>query len=399
MPVLSYDLDKSEYNWGYNPLCFNSVHKEYVLDIDDPYAYVNEFRKTVNVLHENGIKVTLDLVFNHVYDREQFDLNKMLPGHVFRYKHNHRYAEGTYCGNELKSEDVFMREYFKKMIRRYIELFDIDGIRFDLMGIMDIETIEEIYLEAKKLKNDFIIYGEGWNMGDVLPVEKRACIDNADKLEDIKMFNDFFRDTIINYVCGNKQINDKVMCTLKGEGYHLQTRQSINYVECHDNYTFFDRLMVYKNQDPLWVNIRRSRLAMALVMVSRGLPFIHMGEEFLRTKKLYENSYNAGDEINGIDWYRRVEYNSSCDFLKDLIEIRNSYPQFEKEDVKIDVFEHKDCLIYDLDDLRIYINPNDNDCLYEDDSENHIIFSNEGKCDFYVRTIAIPAYSLVIGKR
>lgn len=399
LPVFDFDLDNSEYNWGYNPLAYNYVYRDYVVDKDEPYAYINELRKAVNRIHEKNIRVNLDVVFNHVYRTKDFDLGKMLGGQSFRYKKDGTFANGTLCGNELKSEDVFVRAYLVEMVKRYIGLFDIDGIRIDLMGILDYETVNLISAEAKKIKADFMVYGEGWNMGDVLDVDKRACIINADKMPEISMFNDFFRDTIINYVSGNNTIIEDVKKALYGGSTHLACGQSINYVECHDNLTLFDRMIKYKGSDPLWVNSRRCKLALALVMVARGKAFIHMGQEFLRTKNMIENSYNCSEAVNKIDWNRRVEYNDICDYLKALVEIRKANGIFAKEDVEVSFEDYHGCLIYRLDDYMLIINPSIHDHLYQDGNNYDVLFDVNGKGDYRSVLLSVPAHSLIITKR
>ena len=399
LPILDFDLDHADYNWGYNPLAFNYVKGDFVSDTKNPYAYVNELRSVVNILHDNNLRVTLDVVFNHVYDAVKYDLNKMINGHVFRYKEDGTLAEGSFCGNELKSEDPFMSQYFVEMCERYIKLFDIDGIRIDQMGIMDYETVNLIDERCKEIKRDFIVYGEGWNMGEVLQEDKRAAIINADKMPDIAMFNDFFRDTIINYVSGNDSIRDDVKKALSGNSNHMNYTQSINYVECHDNNTFFDRMLKYKFDDPVWINIRRCKLALGLVMISRGLPFIHAGQEFLRTKNFVDNSYNADETINKLDWNRRVENDEICNYVKGLIELRNSNSVFISNNTKVSFDDYYDCIIYHLDDFMIIINPCKWDYMYQDGNNYKVIYDLDGKTSYTTTVISIPAYSLVICKR
>ena len=396
MPVLDFDLDKADYNWGYNPLAFNYVKKDYVVEDNNPYAYINELRKTVNVLHENGIRVNLDVVFNHVYYNVKCDLDKMLKGHFLRTMSDGSLAAGSLCGNEIKSEDPFVREYLVEMTRRYIRLFDIDGIRIDQMGILDYETVNKIDEETKKIKRDFIVYGEGWNMGDVLPEEQRAAIINADKMLGVAMFNDYYRDVIINYISGNDAIRNDVKNALSGNCNHMNYSQSINYVECHDNNTFFDRMIRYKHEDPIWVNVRRCKLALALVMVSRGLAFIHSGQEFLRTKNLVENSYNADETINKIDWNRRVENDEFCKYFMELSQIRKQNPVFISSNTNVRFEDYYDCIIYRLDDMMIIINPCKWDHTYQDGNNYHVIFDINGKADYNSDILSIPAYSLII---
>ena len=396
MPVFDFDLDCSDYNWGYNPLAYNYVSKDYVSNFANPYAYINELREVVNKLHENNIRVTLDVVFNHVYNNVKYDLDKMLPGHIFRYREDGSLAEGSFCGNEINSEDPFVSEYLCEMSSRYIELFDIDGLRIDQMGILDYETVNHIDEICKNMKRDFIVYGEGWNMGEVLNEEKRAAIINADKIPGIAMFNDYFRDVMINYVSGNDSIREDVKKALSGQSNHMNYTQSINYVECHDQYTFFDRMIRFKSEDPIWVSVSRCKLAIGLVMVARGLPFIHSGQEFLRTKNMVQNSYNSSESINKLDWNRRVENDDITKYLKDLIDIRRENPVFINADTKVSFEDYYDCIIYRLDNIMIIINPCQWDYTYKSDICYDVLFDKDGKASYSSDVLNIPAYSLII---
>lgn len=398
MPVFDFDNDNSEYNWGYNPLCYNYVKKDYVYDENNPYAYISELRKVVNALHSKGLRVVLDVVFNHVYDHSKYDLEKMLPGHVFRKKQDGTLANGTMCGNEIQSDDPFVREYIIEMVRRYVRLFDIDGVRLDLMGILDFETVNELSFELRKIKDDFLVYGEGWNMGDVLEFERRASLFNAYKMNKIMMFNDFFRDTIAKYVCGNNLIVDDVKSALSGNCNSLAYYQSINYVECHDNITFYDRLLKYKTDDSEQVKIKRVKLALGLVMLSRGTPFIHAGQEFLRTKNLNENSYNAGDNVNRIEWSRRVQYKEVVDYFKALIKLRNRISEIHEANIYMIFKQYDDCLIYQLNDIVVFINPTENNKEYEDRHSYEMVFDDKTEGGYNLKIVKIPAYSIIVVK-
>ena len=396
MPIFDFDLDKSHYNWGYNPRAYNYVSPDYVYDKNNPYAYVNELRTTINALHSAGIRVNLDVVFNHVYRYREFDLGKMLKGRCYRRKVDGKLAEGTFCGNEIASEDVFVRAYIVKMVERYLKLFDIDGIRMDLMGISDIDTVNLISERMNELKEGFMVYGEGWNMGDVLPERRRASIQNAKNLPNVAMFNDYYRDIMIHYISGNNMIGEDVRRSIKADPSYLDARQSINYVECHDDYTFYDRMMIYKSEDPLDVNYRRCLLAMAIILCSKGVPFIHMGEEFFRTKKGVKNSYNAGDLNNKIDWKRRERYDIGCQYLKDLISIRNRYPELSNPHISISFEEEGDIMICRMGRLTVFINPGDRETVFRDDKLHRIIFDGEKTVSEVHAAIAVSPYSVVI---
>ena len=396
MPVFDFNYDKSHYNWGYNPQAYNYVKDDYVFDKENPYAYVNELRMAVNACHKAGIRVVLDVVFNHVYRYKEFDLGKMLKGRCYRYKENGKLAEGTFCGNEIKSEDPFVRAYIIEMVERYLKLFDIDGIRMDLMGISDIKTVNEIFETLRQEKEDFMVYGEGWNMGDVLPEWRRASINNADQMDHVAMFNDYFRDTMIHYVSGNTLIDEDVCRCLRADPNYLSEEHSINYVECHDDYTFYDRMLIYKSEDEKAINRRRARLAMGLVMIAKGIPFIHSGEEFLRSKNGTKNSYNSGDLINRFNWDRRELMDDTVRYLKELIAIRQKYDCFCDEQAFIGFESYYGALIYRIDNLTIFINPGSEDILYDDGFERRIIFANERTRDSRGTLVDVSPYSIVI---
>ena len=395
MPVFDYDDDKSDYNWGYNPIAYNHVKKDYVVEQDNPYAYINELRHTVNVLHQNNIRVTLDCVFNHVYNVRTNDLGKMLNGRLYRYKDNGELAMGTLCGSEIDTDNIFVRSYILEMIERYITLFDIDGIRLDLMGIIDVDTVNAM-AELNSLKPDFMVYGEGWNMGDVLSEERRATIDNAARIPQVKMFNDYFREVVIHYVSGNDMIDSEVMKALSGVDTPLAPAQAINYVECHDDYTFYDRLNKYLQYDGDKANKDRCIMALAMVLFSQGTAFIHAGEEFFRTKDGKRNSYNLSDEINRLDWKRRCENSQYVSKVRDLISFRKEHKEFNGAESEIRFTTCNRCLIYQVGNICILFNPSDEQIIFEDGRQFHILFDEYGRCDYVSMIVSVSAHSFVI---
>ena len=240
----------NKYNWGYDPVQYNVCEGSYIKDINDPYARVNELISLVNTLHRADIRVNLDVVFNHVYKDQEFALNIMCPYYFYRYKDNMELSNGSFCGNEVRTEALFMRQYILLMIERYINIYDIDGLRFDLMGLMDIDTLKAIDKMTHHYKGDFMLYGEGWTMPTVLKSTRQSTIANAAKLENIAFFNPAFRDIVkgssfpdhrqeAGYALGNVALTEKMKNLLLGDvndGF-IHPGQSINYVECHDNYT------------------------------------------------------------------------------------------------------------------------------------------------------------------
>ncbi|MBR0462017.1 MAG: hypothetical protein IJJ00_04820 [Erysipelotrichaceae bacterium] len=402
LPVFSFDLDRTEYNWGYNPTTFNSLERSYLVS-EDPYEQLKEFRSVVDHFHRNDLRINLDVVYNHVFRQGDFPLEKMLPFYFFRYDGD-KVGNASFCGNETRSEGLFFREYLKLITGRFIEIFDIDGLRFDIMGILDKRTMKEIYEHCKELKDDFIVYGEGWNMGDLLPYEERAIIENGRDLKHIGFFLDGFRNTMRGYkfsdedayLLGAVDKRSDVKRVINGSHYlGLEDDQALNYIECHDNYTFFDKVHKFfkKEED----QIRICKLGLAVVILSRGIPFLHSGQEFLRTKKDIDNSYNCPDEINMLDWKRKNRYLEVSRYCHDLLSLRNSIDLFYREDVRIEFEQYYEVLIYKLDNLRVFINPCVFDHIYADGNEYEIIFDGNGFNNYVHDGVDIPAFSVVVG--
>ena len=401
MPVFSFDLDHSNYNWGYNPNTYNSLHLPYCVS-NSPYEQLRELKTFVKFAHKNNMGVTLDVVYNHVYNVKSFNLANMLPYYFFRYK-NGKLGNASYCGNEVRSEAYFTREYLKLIIKRFIDIFDIDGLRFDLMGILDINTLLEIRDLSRNIKPNFLLYGEGWNMGDIVPYEQRAIKENAYKMEGIAFFNDDFRRTIRGnyiddknaYMLGDVGLRDQVKHVLSGSyEYGLNIHQSINYVECHDNYTVYDKISRFFEDEKM--AIRVSKLVLALVLISRGIPFIHSGQEFLRTKHGIDNTYNLDDDINMLDWHRKNKYEEVSKYFSDLCALRKTYKEFTKEDTNIEFIDYYEVLIYKLDNLTIFINPCIFDHVYNDENEHQVIFDDSGFVNYKATVLKIKAFSILV---
>lgn len=398
MPVFSFDLDSSDYNWGYNPTSFNSLENSYFVS-ENPYEQLNEFILMINTLHKNSIRVNLDVVYNHVYRVNEFNLEKMLPYYFFRYKDG-KIGNASYCGNETRSEAYFLHEYLKLLCKRFVKLFDIDGLRFDIMGILDIDTINDIKQTCKSIKPDFLIYGEGWDMGDILIDSKKAMMANCKELKNVAFFNDVFRNTLrgrdINdtdaYLLGKTELKENVKNLLSGSlNMGFDSNQSINYVECHDNFTLYDKLSRY---DIDIINV--TKLALALTILSRGLPFIHSGIEFLRTKKGIDNSYNCDDEINLIDWQRKNKYIEVSEYFKALLRLRKSLNYYFNDDLQVEFIDYYEVLIVKAENLYIFINPCIFNHIYVDGNEYEIIFNTNGFTEIVTDGINIDAFSIVV---
>ncbi|MBY0098952.1 type I pullulanase [Mesobacillus maritimus] len=330
-----------EYNWGYNPVHFNVPDGSYSSDPSDPYKRIIELKQLIATIHSQGLRVIMDAVYNHVYIRENSPFEKLVPGYYFRHGENGLPSNGTGVGNDFASERLMARKFILDSVRYWMEEYQIDGLRFDLMGILDITTMQAVRELVSSLDSAAIIIGEGWDLNTPIPHDEKATIGNQEKIPTIGQFNDWFRDTIKGstfnlydrgYALGNERYTEAAKQVLAGSigverrktGLFLNPTQTVNYVESHDNHTLWDKLEACE-QDNIE---QRHRLATALVILAQGIPFIHSGQEFFRTKKGIGNSYKSPDEINWLDWNRRDAHLENIRYLKGMISIRNSHQAF-----------------------------------------------------------------------
>ncbi|WP_066311074.1 type I pullulanase [Bacillus sp. FJAT-29814] len=337
--------DKNEYNWGYNPLHFNAPEGSYSTDPSNPYSRITELKQLIDQLHHAGLRMIMDVVYNHVYIRENSPFEKIVPGYYFRHNELGLPSNGTGVGNDIASERRMVRKFITDSIRFWVEEYHIDGFRFDLMGILDVETMNEVRSVCDGLAEDTLIIGEGWNLNTPLPLEQKAIIQNQSQLPKIGQFNDKFRDSIKGstfnmydkgYALGNRHyftaaleaITGSIGFKKKGTGLFNEPSQSVNYVECHDNHTLWDKLQACLPNADDEKRKKYHRLATGLVLLSQGIPFIHSGQEFFRTKQGEGNSYRSPDSVNQLDWERRSFYEETVEYVKGLIQIRKQYPCF-----------------------------------------------------------------------
>ena len=361
LPLMDFktvdDLDILRfYNWGYDAYQWMCFEKSYCCDIKNPQQSLTDMANLVNACHEHGLRVNLDVVFNHVYDVEESPLQLSCPYYYFQYSKENGYSEATGCGNDVDSTRKMCRKIIVDSCTYLTETFDIDGLRFDLMGILDIETLNTLTKECQKIKPDFMVYGEGWNMNSYLKEGKRAAQVNAKDMPLVAHFSDRFRD-VMKGGTGRDQVEDrgyllgetskiyKAMNVLGAStqeiGDTIQYEHPvnvINFVECHDNMTCWDKINVaIKGSN---ANKKAAHmLCLASVLLAQGIPFIHGGQEFARSKNGLPNTYNAPDAINKIDW-RLVDKNQHIvKYVKELCEIRKTYghwqnrPVFDREPV------------------------------------------------------------------
>lgn len=335
--------DKEDYNWGYNPIHFNAPEGSYSSNCHDPYARINELKKLVGAVHDEGLRVILDVVYNHVYIREESSFEKIVPGYFFRHDQNGMPSNGTGVGNDIASERKMVRKFIVESVLFWKKEYGIDGFRFDLMGILDIETMNEIRKALDLLDPSTIMIGEGWDLNTPIAIDTKASIRNQKKLPRVGQFNDFFRDTVKGntfnlhdkgYALGNERYFEaakKILAGsvgLKEKGLFQEPIQSVNYIESHDNHTFWDKLLLCEKEEPEEIRKKQQRLATAFVLLSQGVPFLHCGQEFFRTKKGNGNSYRSPNDINQVDWNRVYENKDHVDYIKGLIKLRKSHQAF-----------------------------------------------------------------------
>jgi len=336
---------EASYNWGYNPSQYNVPEGSYATDPTNPYSRINELKTLINTLHEQGLGVIMDVVYNHVYERKTHPFDGIVPTYFYRYDGNGVATNGSGCGNDVASERRMVRKFIVDSVKFWLEEYGLDGFRFDLMGLHDIETMNEVRKVCDAVDPTILVYGEGWNIPTELPEERRATLNNAHLLPRISHFNDTFRDVIKGstfdhwkrgFALGNMELMEDALHVLAGSsGRSVGERhkffdpvQSINYVECHDNHTFWDRAKISNADEPDEVLQKRQLIAISMVIFAQGIPFLHGGQEFFRTKNGVENSYQDSDEVNAINWDYVDFYQSEIDLVKGYLEIRKAHGAF-----------------------------------------------------------------------
>ena len=351
---------KAQYNWGYDPDNYNVPEGSYAVSPYDGAVRIQEMKQMVLALHSRGIGVIMDVVFNHTYRRDDSNLQKIVPGYYYRSDET-GYTNGSGCGNEVASDRPMVQKLIVDSLIYWAKEYHIDGFRFDLMGVLDIDTMNVIAERLKEIRPDIYLYGEGWNGGpSSLAEEKRAFKASAKKMPGIGMFNDDIRDTIkgsvfyddhLGFVNGGTHLENALRYGITGAVAHPQVDydaygskpwakepgQSINYVSCHDNYTLWDKLSVSCPEASEEKKKAMNRLCAASVFTSQGVPFIQAGEEFLRSKPLpekkgfAENSYNMPDAVNSIKWDNIHEYPDMIAYYKGLMALRKAHPVFRMQ--------------------------------------------------------------------
>jgi len=360
LPVFDYDgvdefsEENNNYNWGYNPRNYNALAGTYSTNPDEGHSRIKEFKEAILTLHNNGIRVVMDMVYNHTGRTEDSNLHQLVPGYYHRFNQDGSFSNGSGCGNELASERPMVRKMMIDSLIYWAREYNIDGFRFDLMGLHDIETMNLIREEMDKIDPTILLYGEGWTGGDSpLPFEQAAMKVNGPKLKGVALFSDDMRDGVKGhvfshdargFVSGQTGVEEVIKFGITASTLHPQVKynklqysqapwahtpqQTINYASCHDNHTLWDRLAASLPGEPQEERIKMQKLANAIILTSQGIPFLHAGVEFCRTKEGVENSYNAPREINQLDWARKTYFKDVFLYHQGLIQIRKAHPAF-----------------------------------------------------------------------
>ena len=351
-------LDTPQYNWGYDPKNYNVPDGSYSTDPYTPDVRIREFKQMVMALHEAGIRVVMDVVYNHTAITDGGNFERTVPGYFYRQNPEGGFANASACGNETASERAMVRKFMVESVKYWVEEYHVDGFRFDLMGIHDLETMRAIRKALDEIDPTIYIYGEGWAAGaPQLPMDSLAMKNNIDRLSRIAAFSDEFRDSLRGpfandaqgaFLAGYKGHEAGIRFGIaggvehpqvNGEGGHkvpkfwaLQPTQFISYVSCHDDMCLADRLKA--TMPDASVNVRKDlhKLALTAVLTSQGVPFIFAGDEVMRDKQGVHNSFNSPDEINAIRWELKKQNRDIFDYVSGLIAMRRAHPAFRMGD-------------------------------------------------------------------
>lgn len=378
-------LNVPQYNWGYDPKNYNVPEGSYSTDPFTPAVRIKEFKQMVQALHKAGIRVVLDVVYNHTFDIKNSNFQLTYPDVYYRKTADGKFSDGSACGNETASEHPLMRRFMLESVKYWIDEYHIDGFRFDLMGIHDIETMKQIRAEVNLIDPTIYIYGEGWSAGTcAYPHEKLAMKAQTYRLDGIGAFSDDMRDALRGPF--NDDTKGAFLAGIAGEEESLkfgivggishpqvdmtkvnydkkpwtaQPTQQISYVSCHDDMCLVDRLKasvpgLQYTSKPEYLRmaelIRLDLLAQTAVFTSQGVPFILSGEEMLRDKKGVHNSFNSPDSINHLDWDNLKRYPQVFDYYSRLIRLRKNHPAFRLADADkvrrhLEFMQTEDCLV------------------------------------------------------
>ena len=344
LPVYDFasidETKQGQYNWGYDPYLYNVPEGSYSTNPYDGAVRIREFKDMVKTLHENDIRVIMDVVFNHTFTTGDSPFDILVPKYYYRTDKSGNYTNGSGCGNETASEKSMMRKFIVDSVKFWATEYKIDGFRFDLMALHDIETMKAVERELRKINPNILIYGEPWTGGTSALNPALQLKKGSQKGMNIAVFNDDIRNAIkgdndgisLGFVNGASGLENEIKKGIVGsiqyendiQGFTEQPIETINYVSSHDNLTLFDKLEKSNPNLSSYEREKMNRLALSIILTSEGVPFIQGGTEILRTKNGNHNSYNAGDKINQIEWARKNTYSETYNYIKNLIDLRKS---------------------------------------------------------------------------
>lgn len=350
LPIFDYasvneeTLNEPQYNWGYDPKNFNVPEGSYSTNPYEPTVRITELKQMIQTLHDNNLRVVMDVVYNHMYNAAESNFHKLVPGYYYRYNEDGTLANGTGVGNDTASERKMMRKFMVDSVTYWAKEYNLDGFRFDLMGIHDFETMNEIRKAVNQIDPSIILHGEGWDLNTPLAAELKANQKNAEKMKGIAHFNDNIRDGLKGsvfeekengFVNGKQNMEERIKKGITaGIDYDTNSstyqdpEQVLTYVEAHDNHTLWDKLELTNSGDSEEMRKQMHKLSSSILLTSQGIPFLHAGQEFMRTKYGDHNSYKSPDSINQMDWLRRAAFNNEVEYMKGLIDLRKKYPAF-----------------------------------------------------------------------
>ncbi len=344
LPVYDFasvdETKDDQYNWGYDPILYNVPEGSYSTNPYDGTVRIKEFKEMIKTLHENDIRVVMDVVYNHTYSTGDSPFDVLVPQYYYRTDVYGNYTNGSGCGNETASERPMMRKFIVDSVKFWASEYKIDGFRFDLMALHDIETMKEVARELRKINPAILVYGEPWTGGESALDYALQLKKGSQKGINIAVFNDDIRNALkgdndgigLGFVNGGYNLENEVKKGIAGSinysdsivSFTDRASESINYVSSHDNLALFDKFEKSNREAAPYERELMNRLALSVVLTSQGIPFIQGGTDILRTKKGNHNSYNAGDEINKIEWNRKNIYRDTFDYIKNLIALRKS---------------------------------------------------------------------------
>ena len=347
----------TQYNWGYDPVHYNIPEGSYSTNPSDGKVRIKELKELIKTMHSNGLRIIMDVVYNHTALTKNSNFNILVPNYYYRKRADGSFSDASGCGNETASDQAMFQKFMIESVVYWVKEYHIDGFRFDLMGVHDIETMNLISDTLHKLKPSIVLYGEGWTSGgSTLPEEKRAIKKNAAQLNGIAVFSDDMRDGIkgsvfnINdrgFATGNTSNSESVKFGIVAAGNHPQINYNnvnyskapyttgpaglINYADCHDNNILWDKIELSFKDASIVERTKMHELAYAIVLTAQGASFLHAGTEFLRTKNGVENSFDKGDIVNGINWDLKTKNIATYQFIKNVIQIRRTHPAFRMQ--------------------------------------------------------------------